>query len=414
MSDIGIVGTGISGLTLALMLQQHGVDCTVYAERTADELRGGRLPNTVVRYGATIPRERGLGVNHWDGVELGPERIYFSATGTPISFSGPLPDGGSAVDFRVYLPRLLEDFEGRGGSVVVAPWSRQAAADLAERHRLIVVATGREAATAGLGRDPDRSVHTAPRRLLCAGLWHGIDELGPPGVSYTLAPGVGEVFQFPMFTADGQISAVLIEAVPGGPLAPLADDRLAADRRAFEALALRLVRDHAPALAERVTGSAFRLTGPLDLFQGAVTPTVRQTWRALSPGRFAIAVGDAWIVNDPITGQGANLGSACAAVLADLIVTHAHYDERFCREADRRMWTVAEPVCLFSNAMLEPPPPHVLELLAAATEHQVVADAFTTSFGNPPAMWAALASESGAASFVDAASSRADMALKPT
>jgi hypothetical protein len=93
MTSIGIIGTGISGLTLALTLQQHGVECVVYADRTSDEIRDGRLPNTVVRYGGTIPRERALGVNHWDGADLVIERAYIG-TRAPIVF-GPMPNGGN-------------------------------------------------------------------------------------------------------------------------------------------------------------------------------------------------------------------------------------------------------------------------------------------------------------------------------
>jgi len=403
MTEIGIIGAGISGLTLALTLQQRGVECTIYAERSAGQLRNGHLPNTVVRYGATIPRERALAVNHWQDVELGAERIYFSATGTSISFSGPLPAGGSAVDFRIYLPQLLDDFQQRGGTVTSAPTSPDEVVKLARRHPLVVVATGRAPTAPALPRDPNRSIHTTPQRLLCAGLWHGVDEADPPGITFTLAPGAGEILQFPMLSQHGHVSAVLIEAVPGGPLAPVADRRRVADRPAFERLVLHLVRQYAPALAERVAGPAFHVTGPRDLFHGAVTPTVNRTWREVAPGRFLLALGDAWVVNDPITGQGANLGSGCAAVLADLISDHNTYDERFCREADRRMWSLAEPVCQFTNAMLEPPPPHVLDILAAASEHQAVADAFTTNFADPTSMWAALGTESGATSFITAA-----------
>ncbi len=70
------------------------------------------------------------------------------------------------------------------------------------------------------------------------------------------------------------------------------------------------------------------------------------------------------------------------------------------------MWELPEPVCRFTTAMLEPPPPHVLDILSAATEHQAIADAFTANFGDPPAMWSALASESGAASFISSALTR--------
>jgi 2-polyprenyl-6-methoxyphenol hydroxylase-like FAD-dependent oxidoreductase len=95
---------------------------------------------------------------------------------------------------------------------------------------------------------------------------------------------------------------------------------------------LHQLRVHAPSVFERVNDSAFHLTGPFDLFQGALTPTVRRSSCELTEGRFAVAVGDAWIVNDPVTGQGANLGSASAAELASMIVEHPTYDEGFCAE----------------------------------------------------------------------------------
>ena len=102
----------------------------------------------------------------------------------------------------------------------------------------------------------------------------------------------------------------------------------------------------------------------------------------------------------------ANLGSSSAAALADLIIGHTAYDQQFCRPADRRLGALAEPVCRFTTAMLEPPAPHVVDILTAATEHQPIADAFTANFADPPAMWSALASESGPASFITSALTR--------
>jgi hypothetical protein len=403
MASIGIIGTGISGLTLALTLQRQGVSCVVYADRTADELRSGRLPNTVVRYGGTIPRERALGVNHWDSDALGIPRAYISAVGTPISFYGPMPNGGSAVDFRVYLPRLLDDFELRGGSVVIGPTSPEVVAQLAEHHDLVVVASGHDTADALFARDPERSIHTAPQRRLCAGFWRGIHELEPRGLTFALAPGAGEIFQVPAVACDSQVSGLLFEAVPEGPLAAITEADYEADPNAFEALALGLLHDHAPGIFERVNEAEFHLTGPLDLLQGAITPTVRHSWREMAADHFAVALGDAWIVNDPVTGQGANLGSACAAELAAMIVEHHTYDEMFCRRVDRRLWALAEPVCQFTNAFLQPPPPHVVGVLAAASHDQAVADAFVTNFGDAAAMCRALANEEGAAAFIHAA-----------
>ena len=47
MKNIGIVGSGIAGLHLGLFLQKHGVDATIYSDRSPDQIRAGRLPNLV-------------------------------------------------------------------------------------------------------------------------------------------------------------------------------------------------------------------------------------------------------------------------------------------------------------------------------------------------------------------------------
>jgi len=46
-----------------------------------------------------------------------------------------------------------------------------------------------------------------------------------------------------------------------------------------------------------------------------------------------------------IADQVANLASACAVRLADLIGDHHRYDDQFCAEVDRQLWALAEPVC---------------------------------------------------------------------
>ena len=43
MSEIGIIGAGISGLHLTLRLQQLGVPTVLYAEQGPDQIAGGRF-----------------------------------------------------------------------------------------------------------------------------------------------------------------------------------------------------------------------------------------------------------------------------------------------------------------------------------------------------------------------------------
>ena len=402
MTSIGIVGTGISGLNLALTLQQAGVDTTVYAERTPDEMRATRLPNTVARFHTTVAREHALGVDHWAGTAADSVSTHISILDTPIAFAGHLAGPLSGVDFRVYLPRLLEDYAERGGHVVFGPRTPDDVVAGIDAHDLTVVASGRDSVNAFFPRDPKRSVHSAPQRIICATLCHGVAALEPTGASISIAPGIGEIFTFRFLSRHGLVTAVAFESVPGGPLEPITRASYDEDPAAFEALMIDLLRRYAPSVHERVDRE-FAVTGSIDVLQGAITPTVRRPYCEISPGRFVMAVGDAYVANDPVGGQGANLGSASAAVLAEAISQDVAFDEWFCRDAARKMWSVAEPVTNFNNSLLVPPKPHVEAILGAANEHQSVADAFCSNWAYPADMWRSIATPERAAAFLAAA-----------
>jgi 2-polyprenyl-6-methoxyphenol hydroxylase-like FAD-dependent oxidoreductase len=96
-----------------------------------------------------------------------------------------------------------------------------------------------------------------------------------------------------------------------------------------------------------------------------------------------VAIGDAWITNDPLAAQGANLGSHCAWVAAEAIARARTFDARLGAEIESAMWDFAGPVTAFSNALLEPPARHVLKLMSAAAGDRVVADAFASAFADP-------------------------------
>src|SRR3954453_1928920 len=111
MNGIGIVGSGIAGLHLALYLQQQGIPATIYSDRTPEQLRAGRLPNSVARFDHTRARERELGVSHWEFPDFEMGCVHFYLGGErPLMFRGDLSRPASFVDMRLYLAKLLDDF----------------------------------------------------------------------------------------------------------------------------------------------------------------------------------------------------------------------------------------------------------------------------------------------------------------
>jgi 2-polyprenyl-6-methoxyphenol hydroxylase-like FAD-dependent oxidoreductase len=400
MTTIGITGAGYSGLTLALRLQQLGIDTTVYAGSTPDAMRSARLPNTVGRFGRAVASERSLGVDDDPGPDRTITGIQFRA-GPPVdlAYEGRFTTAPRATDFRLLLPELVERYSAGGGRLVITPDIDAAEVERrAADHELMVVAVGRRSVSALFPVDPARSPYTTPQRLVVAGLFHGLAAPDPLAVSLNVSPGAGEIVQMPLRTAAGPASSILLDAVPGGPLAELASRP--ADDDGFAAALLDALRRHAPAVAGRVDPAAFALTGPTDWLQGAIVPTVRHASCRTTSGTTVVAIGDAWITNDPITAQGANLGSRCAWVAAEHIAGGGPYDEAFGRRLEAAMWEQAAPATAFTNAFLQPPPPHVGRLLVAAAGSRAVADRYVDLFDDPAAMWATVASPEGVEAFI--------------
>jgi 2-polyprenyl-6-methoxyphenol hydroxylase-like FAD-dependent oxidoreductase len=399
MTTVGIVGAGISGLQLALRLQQLGASATVYSGQSVDQLRSGRPRNFPARFGQTRQREQMLGVADWDFADAQVHRWVVTAqTGEDaVRFLADLDPPSSVVDFRVYLPHLLTEFINRGGDVLFAvPEIEQVAA----RHELVVVANGERSMRHLFPVDEARSPYSTAQRVLCSGLYFGITEEVPHSLDLYLLP-FGEILRLPFFSPAGRADVLAFEAVPSGPLEGVSHIDPTVNPPAFYREVVRLVTQYAPALRERINPRDLVLIGPGEVAQGGIRPVVRRGWAQVTKDRCAMAIGDAWITNDPLTAQGANLGSRSAFTLAELIATsEPPFDAEFCRAASARLWEYARYVVEWSNAFLRPPPPHVAELLLAAAEDKQVADAFVSTFNDPVAMWSTLRDEAGAAAFL--------------
>jgi hypothetical protein len=219
-------------------------------------------------------------------------------------------------------------------------------------------------------------------------------------MSFTIAPGHGEIFQAPFLSADGYVNAVLFEVIPGQGLQPIMDRRYDDDPQAFERLVLDLLREYAPVIFERVDEREFGLTGPLDVLQGAITPTVRRGYARLENGRPVLALGDVHVLNDPVLGQGANAASHAAWVLGEAILAGGPFDEPFCQRVEDRIWKYTGAATAWTNAALLPPTPHAQAVFGAAGQSQAVANELVENFNDPIRAWAALESPAGAASFL--------------
>jgi hypothetical protein len=199
-------------------------------------------------------------------------------------------------------------------------------------------------------------------------------------VSFNLLPGIGEYFVFPALTTTGPCEIMVFEGVPGGPMDCWADVETPQQHLARS---LEILEKFLPWEAER--NRSVELTDDNGILAGRFPPTVRKPVAELSGGGRALGVADVVVLNDPITGQGSNNASKCAAVYLQRILERGDepFDRQWMEETFERYWDYAQYVATWTNALLGPPPEHVLNLLGAAGQNPMIAKRFVEGFNDP-------------------------------
>ena len=396
--SIGIIGAGTAGLHLGLYLRQHDIDVTIFTDRKPAEYAGMRLLNTVAHHAVTIQREDALGCNHWSNEREGyfGHHYFINVPPQPLRFYGDLHAASRAVDYRIYQPKLMEDFLERGGNIEYREIKGDEVAKIASRFDLVVVCTGKGPFGQMFEVEQAHTPFDKPQRALCVGLFKGIRQRPRRAVTMYFSPGAGEMIEIPTITFNGMQNALVIENIIGGDLEVLAKTKYDDDPRAFLDLLLAKLRKHYPDCAERIDEQEFDLAnGPLDLLQGGVTPTVRRSHVALDGGKMAIALGDVQATVDPVLGQGANMASYAAVILGEEIVRQEVYDERFVEHVNHRRNDRVLGATRWTNFMLtnlKAMPAELQQFIGMLSQVRSAADEFTDNFNFPEKQWDCFAS----------------------
>ncbi|MEU1552958.1 styrene monooxygenase/indole monooxygenase family protein [Streptomyces scabiei] len=388
MRKILVVGAGQSGLHLALGLQSHGYEVTLMSNRTPDEIRTGRIMSTQCMFDSALGHERDLGLNFWEAQAPRIEGVGVSVAGPDgeraVDWVGRLRGYAQAVDQRVKMAGWLETFARRGGQLVVHGAALSDLDWFSRVYDLVLVTAGKGELVRMFARDAARSPHTEPQRSLAAVYVHGLrprpEHPEFDAARCNLVPGLGELVVQPVLTTSGRADALFWLGLPGGPLDVFDGVRGAEEQLA---LTLDLMKRYVPWEYARATGAEVTDAGAA--LTGRYTPVVRHPVARLPGGVPVLGAGDVVVANDPLTGQGANSATKCAAVYLAAILDHGdrEFDEAWMRRTFERFWQVAGPATKWTNTMLAPPAGHVLELVGAAEGLPVVADRFANGFDDP-------------------------------
>jgi len=391
MRRIAIAGSGQAGLTLALGLLAKGYEVTLSTNRTPDEVRDGRVMSSQCMFDQSLNIERGLGLNLWEETCPPVEGIGLTvphpeqAGAKLIDWSARLDHPAQAVDQRIKMPAWMELFASRGGKLLIEDVGVAELERMATTNDLVLLAAGKGEVVKLFERDAARSPFDKPMRALALTYVHGMQpQPDYSRVAFNLIPGIGEYFCFPALTVSGPCEIMVFEGVPGGPMDCW---RGISTPHAHLEQSLSLLRTYLPWEAERARHA--ELTDANGILAGSVAPTIRKPVLTLPSGKLVFGLGDAVTVNDPITGQGSNNATKAAKVYLDAIVARGEqaYTPEWMSETFERFWDYGQHVVAWTNTLLTPPPPHILELLGAAGQCPRLASVIANGFDHPPRLF---------------------------
>ena len=383
---VAIVGAGQSGMQLALGLQRAGYEVTVFSNRTAKEIFEGPVMSSQCMFETALQTERELELDWWADECPAVEGIGIAVRnlegGKSIEWSARLDGPAQSVDQRLKIPAWMAEFEKRGGRLVLQDVGLAALEACAAAHALVVVASGKGEISQLFERDTGRSPFDQPQRALALTYVKGMKPALPHArVCFNLIPGVGEYFVFPALTTTGPCEIMVFEGVPGGPMDCWADVKTPQEHLARSK---RILDTFLPWEAERCTG--IELTDDNGILAGRFAPTVRKPVATLPSGRKVLGLADAVVLNDPITGQGANNAAKCADIYLKRILEHgdAPFDAAWMQETFDRYWEgYARWATCWTHSLLAPPKPHMQKLLQSATHVPAVASTIANGFDDP-------------------------------
>jgi hypothetical protein len=386
MRKITIVGGGQSGLQLALGLLQEKYGVTVFSNRTPEQIREGRVSSSQFMFHDALQSERDLGINLWEKTCPPTAGLAFAVPGPDGSralfWEAKLDHYGQSVDQRIKFAGWLEEFQKRGGNVVYADVGVQDLEKQAASSDLVIVAAGKGEVARLFETNSAHAPFSSPMRALALTYVKKMTPRQPfTAVTFNLIPGVGEYFVFPALTTTGDCEIMVFEGVPGGPMDCWADVHSPDQhlQRSKEVLQKFL-----PWEAERCKN--IELTDDLGILAARFAPVVRKPVCKLPSGRLILGMADVVVLNDPITGQGSNTASKAARIYMDQILEHGNrpFDGAWMQRTFDIFWNYAQWVVAWTNSLLVPPPPHILQLMGAASQIPALASRIANGFNHPP------------------------------
>jgi len=387
MKKIAIIGAGQSGLQLSLSLLKYGYLVTLFSDRKAIDILNGKVMSSQCMFNNAIEIERQQDLALWE--EDVPFINHFQMNISqndmfkePVSWASSYDFPSYSVDQRIKLPALMDMFVFRGGNLIIKSITLSDMISLSENHDLVIVATGNKLLSSAFEINEKESPFNCPQRSLALTYVKNMDR--PSDVaSFNICPGVGEYVTFPALTVKGECDIMVFEGVPSGPMDCWSNVQSPEEHLATS---LRILNDWFPSEAQRC--SQVSLTDQCGFLTGSITPVVRKPVMTLPNGKKILGMGDTVVLNDSITGQGANSAAKCAEIYFKSILDNTGpFDQDWMEDTFAKFWDYAAHVVRWTNSLLIPPSTHIASLLSVASTDKVLAKKIVDGFDDPKQLY---------------------------
>ncbi|ALV39756.1 flavin oxidoreductase [Pseudarthrobacter sulfonivorans] len=414
MRKIAIIGAGESGAQLALGLQREGYAITLFSDRSAAQIRTGKVMSSQCMFATALAAEAELSsaLTHlYDdaavpGINSIRLRVEGERAADAIEWEAPLEGTARSVDQRIKSAAWIEAFVAGGGDFRIEKVTPRMLEELSRDYELVIVSTGKGEIGQIFPKDRSKSPFDRPQRVLALNYVSldapGGEQAGQPidSIRMSAVSGVGEFFTFPGLTVSGPCQMMVFEGAVGGPM-----DRWADVASPDEQLSrsLEILEEHFPHEAKNFAHA--RLTDDGATLLGRITPTVRSAVGELGNGNLVFGLGDAVLLNDPLTGQGSNNATLASRYYLDSIVRRGQqpFDKQWMERTFDEFWRGwGQWAVAWTNDMLKPRREHQRSVLAEAAQHPALAASIAGGFDDPRTFYPWWFDPAAAAEFVQA------------
>lgn len=375
---ICIIGSGTAGLQLAYSLKEE-FDVTVVHANSSDKIQNGRILSTQVHFGSTRNRENRFNMPKWEDTTL--LNSIHMTIGNQKLFVGKLKEPALSVDQRLYFSQGMKDLETKGVSFRHLRVHKEQIESFVDEFDLLIDCTGKSGPLFPFPIESELSPFQVPQRKCIVGYFFGVKPNHPLGVSVTVLPGIGEMFEIPALTEHGPVTILFLMAIPDRELDVF---KKMNNQNAFTHQMKNVTREYFQDIHERIEQDMFALADDNAFLQVAIKPVIRKPYVTFK-NKLVVGCGDSVFLNDPITGQGCNLSSYCAEKLYETLIQfkHSNWDIQVGEAYWDRTKTYVKEVTEWTNAMTKDLPQHVIQMLLAGAENQMIADEVANWFADP-------------------------------